>query len=263
MKKGNGIKNLEIKIPLSWKARSSFLESKIPLSLGRQYTSLLESKIIFFGKQNHLSWKAISSFLESNMPLSRKARYRFLKRQINRSWGCITEMLPYYALNMTFFCEIQFSQLSLMKFICQVDIDLPRDRVVQLFDNAETLKEWQDGFVSREHVSGVPGATGSKTRCRYQSGKREIVLIETIITRDFPDEFTALYEAKEMTNTMSNKFSALSENSTRYVAEINYIKLNGFRVRIMATLFPGMFRRQTQKWLDQFKSFCERSGFEG
>jgi uncharacterized membrane protein len=149
-----------------------------------------------------------------------------------------------------------------MKFTCQVDINLPIDRVIQLFDNVDNLKEWQDGFISHEHVSGVPGETGSKSRFRYRSDKREIVLVETIITRDFPDEFTALYEAKEMTNTMSNKFTALSENSTRYVAEINYIKLNGFMVKLMATLFPGMFKRQVQKWLNQFKDFCERSGLE-
>ena len=27
--------------------------------------------------------------------------------------------------------------------------------------------------------------------------------------------------------------------------------------RLMATLMPGMFKRQTQKWLDQFKVFSE------
>jgi uncharacterized membrane protein len=149
-----------------------------------------------------------------------------------------------------------------MKFTCQVDIDLPIDRVIQLFDNVDNLKEWQDGFLSHEHVSGVPGETGAVSRFRYQSGKREINLRETIVTSDFPDEFTALYEAKEMTNTMSNRFTSLSENSTRYIADIEYIKFNGFKVKMMATLFPGMFRRQVQKWLDQFKEFCERSGVE-
>ncbi|RLD18160.1 MAG: SRPBCC family protein [Bacteroidetes bacterium] len=147
-----------------------------------------------------------------------------------------------------------------MKFTCSVDIDLPLDRVVELFDNVDNLKHWQDGFISHEHVSGVPGESGTISRLIYKSGKREINLTETIVTNDLPAEFTALYEAKEMTNTMSNKFSSLTENSTRYIAEINYIKFNGIMVKLMATVFPGMFKKQVQKWLNQFKGFCERSG---
>ena len=147
-----------------------------------------------------------------------------------------------------------------MKFTCSVDIDLPLDRVVELFDNVANLKHWQDGFISHEHVSGVPGESGTISRLIYKSGKREINLTETIVTNDLPAEFTALYEAKEMTNTMSNKFSSLTENSTRYIAEINYIKFNGIMVKLMATVFPGMFKKQVQKWLNQFKGFCERSG---
>jgi len=145
-----------------------------------------------------------------------------------------------------------------MKFTCSVDIDLPIDRVIELFDNVDNLKHWQDGFIGHEHVSGVPGETGAISHFKYKSGKREIGLTETIYTNELPVEFAALYEAKEMTNTMSNKFSSLSENRTHYIAEVNYIKFNGFMVKMMVAIFPGMFKKQVQKWLDQFKEFCER-----
>lgn len=147
-----------------------------------------------------------------------------------------------------------------MKFTCSVDINLPINRVVELFDNVDNLKHWQDGFISHENVSGPPGESGSISRFKYKSGKREINLTETIVINDLPVEFKALYEAKEMTNTMSNKFSSLTENSTHYSAEINYIKFNGFMIKLMATIFPGMFKKQVQKWLNHFKDFCERSG---
>ncbi len=146
-----------------------------------------------------------------------------------------------------------------MKFTCSVEIRMPINRVVELFDNVDNLKHWQDGFISHEHVSGVPGETGTISRFKYKSGKREIHLTETIVTNNLPVEFTALYEAKEMTNTMSNRFTSLSDNSTLYLAQINYIKFNGIMVKMMATLFPGMFKKQVQKWLDQFKVFCEKS----
>ena len=59
---------------------------------------------------------------------------------------------------------------------------------------------------------------------------------------------------------MSNQFIAIDDMSTRYDAEINYIKFNGFMVKAMVFLFPGMFKRQVQKWLNQFKSFAEGRG---
>ena len=37
----------------------------------------------------------------------------------------------------------------------------------------------------------------------------------------------------------------------------NGLTFNGFMPRLMAMLMPGMFKRQTQKWLDQFKVFSE------
>lgn len=145
-----------------------------------------------------------------------------------------------------------------MKFNCSVEIDLPVDQVTTLWSNPENLKHWQDGFVSMDQISGEPGEPGSKSKMIYGSGKRKIELVETIKTNDLPREFSGKYEAKEMVNLMTNRFQALGENQTRWEAEIEYIQFNGFMPKLMATLMPGMFRKQTQKWLDQFKQFAEQ-----
>jgi len=47
------------------------------------------------------------------------------------------------------------------KFTCTVLIDAPREKVVRLFQDVSTFKEWQNGFVSLEHLSGTPGAPGA------------------------------------------------------------------------------------------------------
>ena len=145
-----------------------------------------------------------------------------------------------------------------MKFQCSVDIHAPLEKVLALFDDFDNLKEWQDGFISAEPLSGTPGEPGAKTKMIYQIGKRKIELIETVEVKDLPEEFTGTYEAKTMINRMSNHFSSIDENSTRYIAEIEYTAFRGFIPKLMAFFFPGMFRRQTQKWLDQFKAFVER-----
>jgi uncharacterized membrane protein len=147
-----------------------------------------------------------------------------------------------------------------MKFTCTVDINLPVNRVVELFDNVENMYKWQDGLQSFDHISGTPGEVGAKSKMVYKHKKRVLELEETILVKNLPDEFTATYEHIHMTNTMSNRFTAPSEGKTRWEANIEYTQFNGFMPKVMAKLFPGMFKKQTQKWLDQFKTFAENEG---
>ena len=144
-----------------------------------------------------------------------------------------------------------------MKFTCSVQINLPPVKVIPLFNNSDNYSKWQDGFVSLEQLSGNPGEKGAKSRFIYQSGKKTIELIETIIENRLPSEFTALYEAKEMTNIMKNTFTPAAPGKTKYTAEIEYIKFSSIMMKIMSLFLKQTFRKQTQKWLEQFKVFAE------
>ncbi len=144
-----------------------------------------------------------------------------------------------------------------MKFLCSAIVNLPIDKVVELYINPDNLKHWQDGFISFEHISGDPGAVGSKSKLLYTIGKRQMELIETIRVNDLPEEFSATYAAKSMVNNMTTNFTALSDNKTRYDMHIDYTKFNGILPKLMSILMPGMFKKQSQKWLDQFKVFAE------
>ena len=144
-----------------------------------------------------------------------------------------------------------------MRFTCSVEVNLPIGRVVDLWQDPGNLTKWQDGFISQEHLSGVPGEAGSKSRMIYQIGKRRIELIETIITNDLPDWFIGSYHTDAMTNTMINHFVGVDDNLTRWDAEIEYTRFNALGPRVMSWLMPGMFRKKTQKWLDQFRGFAE------
>lgn len=145
-----------------------------------------------------------------------------------------------------------------MKFSCTVDIDAPREKVVALFEDIDNLKEWQDGFESYEHVSGEEGKVGAKAILKYNNGKQKLELLETITEMNLPERMAGTYEHKHMTNTMTCTFTALSENTTRYTNDIEYTQFNGIMPKLIAWLAPSMFRKQTQKWLDQFKAFVER-----
>jgi uncharacterized protein YndB with AHSA1/START domain len=66
-----------------------------------------------------------------------------------------------------------------MRYSCEVIINLPRQRVIELFDNPENLKHWMPGLISFEPVSGVPGQPGAISRLEFQMGKRKMVMTET------------------------------------------------------------------------------------
>lgn len=51
--------------------------------------------------------------------------------------------------------------------------------------------------------------------------------------------------------------TALSENRTRYEIEGEYTALRGLVPRLSARLFPGVFTKQAQTWLGNFKVFAE------
>ncbi|MDT0557665.1 SRPBCC family protein [Ichthyenterobacterium sp. W332] len=141
-----------------------------------------------------------------------------------------------------------------MRFDCQIDINSPIGKVVDIFLNPDNLKYVQDGFKSKTLIRGAEGKKGAVSTLVYE----KLELQETILINNLPKEFLGLYEHKYTTNTMRVSFEVLNDNTTRYHSEIDYTELKGFMVKIMATLFPGMFKKQVEKWMLKFKNFAEQ-----
>ena len=145
-------------------------------------------------------------------------------------------------------------------YTVQVDINLPRSEVVEKFDDPDNLFMWQEGLQSFEHLSGEPGQPGAQSKLTYIQGKHHIELIETVTQRDLPDEFNGTYEWAGGRNTLHNRFIELSPEKTRWESTCEY-EFSAFMLKLMGWLAPGMFRKQNQKFLDNFKAFCE-DGFD-
>lgn len=143
-----------------------------------------------------------------------------------------------------------------MHYLSEIIIDRPVDVVVRLFDDPKNLYEWMDGLQSFELISGEPGQPGAKAKLVFQMGSRRIEMIETITVRDLPREFSGTYDANGVHNIVVNRFEALPDGKTRYITE-NTFQMKGF-MKIMGWLMPGAFRKQSQKYLEQFKSFVEK-----
>ena len=145
-----------------------------------------------------------------------------------------------------------------MNFTCSVIINKPKEKVVEIFKDEKNLGEYQEGFLRKILISGKVGEVNTVSRMYYKMGKGEMELTETILKNDLPDVFLAQYHHKHTDNTMRNSFMQIDENTTQYNAEINYTNFNGFMIKIMKSLFPSMFKKQVQKWLNNFKIFVEK-----
>jgi carbon monoxide dehydrogenase subunit G len=142
-----------------------------------------------------------------------------------------------------------------MKYTTEIEINKPVEKVIELFDNPENMKKWMNGLQSFEPLSGKAGQPGAKSKLIYKMGNHEIEMIETITVRNLPDEFSGTYEAKGVFNIVKNSFISISDNTTKYLTE-NEFQFKGF-MKIIALLMPGAFKKQSLKYLIDFKNFVE------
>ena len=143
-----------------------------------------------------------------------------------------------------------------MKYTCAIEVNLPIEKTAELWNNELYFSEWQDDFQSIELLSGNKNEVGAKSKIIFD-GKQRIELIETILINDLPNEKKALYEHIHMTNTQHTSFQALGPNKTLFTSNVEYIQFNKLLIKLVARLFPGMFKKQSERWMDQFKHFAE------
>lgn len=142
-----------------------------------------------------------------------------------------------------------------MKYRSEIEINQPIEKVVALFDDPANMDKWMEGLISFEHLSGTAGQPGAKSRLKFKMGKREIEMTETITVRNLPDEFSGTYEANGVFNVVKNYFVKIDAYRTKYITD-NEFQFKGF-MRIIAFLMPGAFKKQSLKYLQDFKKFAE------
>jgi len=143
-----------------------------------------------------------------------------------------------------------------MKYTSEIVIKIPLEAFIKKFFNADNMKHWQEDLTSFEHVSGTPGTIGNKMLLNYTIGKRKIALMETITHTNLPHEIYLSYETKGMHNIQKNMFYKTAENDTKWVSENEFIPIS-FLYRMMLLLMPGAFKKQSEKYLVDFKKFAE------
>lgn len=142
-----------------------------------------------------------------------------------------------------------------MRYTTEIRIQVPREKVIEMFDNTENLYKWQPGLLSFEPLSGEPGKEGSKSTMAYEGRKGDLVMIETITHRKFPDEFHVIYEAKGVYNEMYNYFSEAEAGITLWKT-ISVFRFKGL-MALMAPFMKKAFTDNTLLSMERFKVFAE------
>jgi len=144
-----------------------------------------------------------------------------------------------------------------MKYEVDEIIDLPRSKVIELFDSEENLFKWQKGLVAVEHLSGDKGEVGAKTKIIFEMGKRRVEMIETITEKSLPDLFTCTYEADSVFNIVNTRFVEEAPDKTRIISE-NEFRFSSIFMKLMGLFGKKMFSKTTCSYLEAFKNFAER-----
>jgi len=144
-----------------------------------------------------------------------------------------------------------------MKFNCTVLIELPLPKVVALWQDEAHFKHWQKGFKSKRLIEGTKGEKGAISKITLDFNGKDMLLKETVLENQLPDYKKVYVAHKHMCNTLTDSFESINDKQTQWTAEVEYTKFIGFLPKMMAKLFPSMFKKQVQKWLDDFKVYAE------
>lgn len=144
-----------------------------------------------------------------------------------------------------------------MEYSNEILVKIARKELIEKLDSVENMKYWQRGLISSEVIEGNPGEESTQMRLKYMMGKREVILTETIIKRNFPEEFHANYDSKGVHNIQKNYFYKVDDNTTKWVSETVF-QFSSFTMKLMAWVMPGMFKKQSMKYLIDFKNFAEK-----
>ena len=145
-----------------------------------------------------------------------------------------------------------------MKYTTEIGINLPREKVIELFDNPENWSKWQLGLKSYNQLEGYAGQEGSTSKMIYTGRKSDLVIVEEVKRRNFPELYSVSYKSKGVYNEVISYFSEPEPGQTIWKM-INEFKFSGM-MALMAPFMKSAFSSNTVLNMERFKIFAEESG---
>ncbi|HNQ12932.1 MAG TPA: SRPBCC family protein [Bacteroidia bacterium] len=128
--------------------------------------------------------------------------------------------------------------------------------VAKCLTNEQGVKEWMEGFVKMERISGEPHQVGTLTDFYFIHRNKEMKLREEILEQNLPHQIKYSYTSTMGYNEVELQFKELSADRVQQTS-ISYFKFKA-PMSWIAFLFTGMFKKQTNKIITAFKAYCEK-----
>ncbi|MEP3888941.1 MAG: SRPBCC family protein [Hellea sp.] len=144
----------------------------------------------------------------------------------------------------------------MLNFTIEVDIDKPRDRVVELM-HLDYLSEWMPGFVKMEHMSGRLWEEGSTYDLYFKTGNVAYKVTETFMTWRLPERFACTFEDAHMFQTSANWLEVLPNGRTRWTSTQSVMG-KSLSTKLMMKVIPWVFKSYVKKNFTLFKEFVEQ-----
>lgn len=141
-----------------------------------------------------------------------------------------------------------------MKYSCKTTVNVSRERFIELFDSEENMYKWQKGLKSFQVLEGIRGSNGLKSKMTYDMNGKDMEMIETIESFNFPDQMIAIYEADSVWNRCDNHFEELN-GKTVWTMD-NEFRFKGV-MSILSIFMKKNFIRETSSSMQAFKKFAE------
>ena len=140
-----------------------------------------------------------------------------------------------------------------MKYTQEIIINLPIEKVLQIFYNPASQEYSHPDLAGSELISGKAGEEGAVTKLKFKN----FDFIETITKKSSPAEFVAEYKTSGLEQTVKNSFIESGPDKTIYRREIDS-RPKSLMLKTIALIAPGFYKNQTYKYLEKIKEFAEK-----
>ncbi len=141
-----------------------------------------------------------------------------------------------------------------MKYTVNVLIEKDRNKVLELIQDPAHFKDWMEGLIDYNIIEKGENDIGTVTELLFEKNGKETKMVETVESKDLPNEIVTSYELGKVYNKCTNRFFE-EDGMTRYEMETEFSF--GFFSNLFMWLFKGMFSKETEKGMLQFKAFVE------
>jgi len=149
-----------------------------------------------------------------------------------------------------------------MHFNCQIDIDLRKDKLVDLIMNKAKTKNWRSTFLSETLISGENGKAGSKYLVRFLKDhfSGEVFEYQIVIkSEDLPDEISYIVKINDQKGIENHSFIYLDNDKARWAIDCSYAFFG--LTRILAVLLPWVVKknlvRETNKTMKLLQVYAK------